>query len=91
MIQTVFEQITGRAEVQQDRLEITDDDTDATLYVKQKYRDTPLGKDETHVEIKLVTENSTTQIALDGEQMNGVIDALYSIQQAYQENQEVLE
>ena len=91
MIQRVFEQITGRTEVEQDRITITDDDTDATLYVKQKYRDAPLGSEETHVEIKLSTEHSTTQIALDGEQMDGVIDALYSIQREYEASQEVQE
>jgi hypothetical protein len=91
MIQTVFEQITARSEVEQDRLTMEDDDTDATLYVKQKYRDVPLGTDETHVELKLSTANSTTQIALDGEQMDGVIDALYDIQQSYAESQEVMD
>lgn len=85
MIQRVFEQITGRTEVEQDRVTITDDDTSATLYVKQKYRDKPLGNSETHVEIKLSTENSTTQIALDGKQMDGMIDALHDIQQEYEQ------
>jgi hypothetical protein len=91
MIQKLFEQVTGRTEVEQDRLTLVDDDRDATLYIKQKYRDAPLSNDETHVEIKLSTENGTTQIGLDGKQMDGVIDALYNIQQEYNDSQEVIE
>ena len=85
MIQKVFEQITGRTEVEQDRIQLTDDDTEATLYIKQKHRQRPLGDGETHVEIKLSTEHSTTQIGLDGAQMDGVIDTLYNIQREYEE------
>jgi hypothetical protein len=91
MIHRIFEQITGRVEVAQDRLSIEDDDTEATLYINQQYRDAPLSSDETHVVMKLSTENGETQIGLDGEQLDGVVDTLYNIQQDYQDSQEVIE
>lgn len=75
--------VSGNITVKQDRLTLSDDDTDGSLYAAQKWRNQPLDSNETHATIKLSTENGTAQIALDGQQLDALIDTLHHIQEAY--------
>jgi len=77
-----IDSVTGRIEVNQDRLSIVDDGS-GSLYVSQKWRNTPLGSNETHATIKLSTTNGQVKIALDGEDLDAMVDALHHIQEAY--------
>jgi len=90
MIQRAIENVTGWTKVEQDRLAIDDSTSDATLYIEQD-RNEALSSDEPHIELTVSTENGLTSISLDGEQMDGMIDALYDIQQSYAESQEVMD
>jgi len=76
-----LEDVTGRIAVSQDRLTLTDDDTEARLYIKQKYDRVPLTTDETHLILSLSTDNGDVEIGLDGKQMDGLADAIYHIQE----------
>jgi len=80
---TRLTEVTARTSVEQGRIEISDDETDAHLLVKQKHRTTPLSETETHLILKLITENSVTEIGLDARDMDGLADAIHTIQEEY--------
>lgn len=75
--------VTVNTEIQQDRLSITDDDRNGDLYVSKKWDSKPLGSNQTVVTLKATSENSQTNIALDSEQLDALVDALYHTQEAY--------
>jgi len=83
MISETLREITANAEVQQDRLTLSDDTTDGTMYVRQSYHSRPLGDNETCLELEIATENSNTKVALTLSQMDALIDGLYNIQKEY--------
>jgi len=85
MINERIDDVSGNMKVKQDRLTVSDDDTEATLHINQKWDTRPLTVEETHATIKLSTENGTAQIALDGVQLDALLDSLYHVQEEYRD------
>jgi len=85
MINERIDDVTGNVEVKQDRLTISDDSTEGTVHINQKWDTRPLTVNETHATIKLSTEHGTAQIALDGVQLDAILDALYHVQEEYRD------
>lgn len=63
-----------------DMLTLTDCDRDADVFVSRPDA-TPLSVGETHATLKVATDDGTVEIELNGETLDGVIDALHDIQQ----------
>jgi len=83
-----IEDVTAGMSIDQGRLQITDDDGEATLYVDDELFGRgarPLSVNQPHLELELVTEHGRVEVTLDGEQMDGLADAIYTIQQQYAE------
>jgi len=80
-----IKETTVNVKVDQGRLSLTDDTTSADLYAKQARRETPLGQNETHLELTLHTENGKVRVGLDAKQMDALEGAIHHIQEAYNE------
>jgi len=75
-----IESVVSDLWIEDGRVEITDTDRDANLYVDGP-NNKPLSKTEPHASLVISAENSHGEIQLDGEQLDALIDALYHIQQ----------
>jgi len=76
-----IEDVRADMAIDQDRLEITDETREATTFVKSIGPAQPLSASEPTVEIITHTENGYTDLQLNAEQVDALIDALYHIQQ----------
>lgn len=62
-----------------EKIHFSDTDKEAETIVKHP-TDTPLTVEEDHASIKIHTDDGLVHLKLDGETLDGMIDALHSVQ-----------
>ena len=68
-----------------DVAKIEDNCRDASVYIFRPER-TPLGVSEEHARLKLATDKGTIDVSINGEELDALIDSLYSIQRFHRED-----
>jgi len=70
-------------EVSEGKITIEDSSREATLSVNKTCRNQPLSSKEEHLTLFVRDGGFSTEIILDGEQMDALADAIYNIQTEY--------
>ena len=81
-----YERITDvRAitEIQDSKLTMSDATREATLHVRQSQSTKPLSTGEPHLTLHVSGDDCGTEVELNGEQLDALIDTLYHIQEEY--------
>ena len=68
--------------IEDQRMKIEADDGDATIYVAGR-ENTPLSVEEPHAELTITGDEMRTDITLNGKQLDELADAIYHVQESY--------
>jgi len=70
-------------EITDGKLTIEDSSREATLHVKKAHRTLPLSDGEPHLNLYVNSDDGSTEVTLDGKQLDALVDAVYKIQEEY--------